>query len=95
MDWIKPGLRNVRINFGENVMCRYSRLSLQGPKDVDSTKSGTSEAHMSPCKHSGLESWAGQTTKRNKHRVDISSICEQGWEKMGQERRVLRVFFFF
>lgn len=27
-------------------MRRYSRLSLQGPKDVDSTKSGASEVHM-------------------------------------------------
>ena len=42
-------------------MCRCSRLLLPGPKDVKSTKAGTSGTQVFPCRHTGgLKSWAGK-----------------------------------
>ena len=101
---IKPGLRKAQRKLssasGENAMCRCSRLSLQGPKDINSTKSGTSGAHVSPCKlTSGLEGCAGKTTRRKKITGSslaayVSRVGRLGGRRRKGQKGIYSFFFF-
>lgn len=81
-------------------MRRCSRLSLQGPKDINSTKSGTNGAHMSPCKLTGGLEGSGKTTRRKKKITGstlaayVSRVGRLGGRRRKGQKGMYSFFFF-
>lgn len=57
-----------------------------------STKSGTSRAHVSPCRHTdGLERWDGKTTRRNNRSMLAAYVSKVG--KWGRKCKGKKGYF--